>query len=73
MDNLQRPQSQETKDYLERECSLKPYQPTAEPNYANPDKIEHHMFNLAIMGASFAGRHYARQIGLPTTTIYRSR
>ena len=25
-----------------------------------------HMFSLAIMGASFAGRQYARQIGLPT-------
>lgn len=40
MDNLQTPQSQETKDYLEKECGLKPYQPTAEPNYANPDKME---------------------------------
>jgi len=40
MDNLQTPQSQETKDYLEKECGLKPYQPTQEPNYANPDKME---------------------------------
>ena len=40
MDNLQTPQSQETKDFLEKECGLRPYAPTREPNYANPDKME---------------------------------
>ena len=40
MDNLQPPQSQETKDYLEKECGLKPWKPTREPHYANPDRIE---------------------------------
>ena len=40
MNNLVEPQSQETKDFLEKECGLRPYQPTREPNYANPDKME---------------------------------
>ena len=40
MDNLQKPQSQETKDFLEKECGLRPYTPTREPNYANPDRME---------------------------------
>ena len=66
MDNLHQPQSQETKDYLEKECGLRPYVPTREPNYANPDKVEYHMFSAVILAASLAGRQYARQIGLPT-------
>ena len=37
MDNLQTPQSQETKDYLEKECGLVPYAPVRAPNYADPD------------------------------------
>ena len=37
MDNLQTPQSQETKDYLEKECGLIPYAPVRAPNYADPD------------------------------------
>ena len=40
MDNLQTPQSAETKKYLEEECGLRPWKPTREPNYANPDKME---------------------------------
>ena len=69
MDNVQPPQSQETKDFLEKECGLKPYAPTREPNYANPDKMEckfvlialtcfliDHMFSFVILTASIAGR-----------------
>lgn len=40
MDNLQKPQSQETKDFLEKECGLKPFVPNREPAYCNPDKME---------------------------------
>ena len=40
MNNLHPPQSAETKKYLEEECGLKPWAPTREPNYANPDKME---------------------------------
>lgn len=38
MNNLHPPQSQETKDYLEKECGLKAFEPTREPDYCNPDK-----------------------------------
>ena len=40
MDNLQPAQSPETKKFLEEECGLRPWKPTREPNYANPDKME---------------------------------
>ena len=40
MDNLHPPQSQETKDYLEKELGLKPFVPTREANFANPNKME---------------------------------
>ena len=40
MNNLQPAQSAETKEFLEKECGLKPWKPTREPNYANPDKME---------------------------------
>ena len=40
MNNLHPPQSAETKEYLEKECGLRPWKPTREPNYANPDKME---------------------------------
>ena len=40
MNNLHEPQSQETKDFLEKECGLKPFQPNREPAYANPDRME---------------------------------
>ena len=80
MDYLQTPQSQETKDFLEKELGLKPFAPTKEPNFANPDKIEckstchtsninfciDHIFSAVILAASFGCRQYARTIGLPT-------
>jgi hypothetical protein len=37
MDNLHPPQTAEQKQFLEKECGLKPYAPTQAPNYANPD------------------------------------
>ena len=40
MNNLVEPQSAETKAYLENECGLRPYAPTKEPAYANPDRAE---------------------------------
>ena len=40
MDNLHPAQSQETKDYLEKECGLRPWKPAREPHYANPDRME---------------------------------
>ena len=40
MDNLHPAQSQETKDYLEKEMGLRPWKPTREPHYANPDRME---------------------------------
>ena len=45
MDNLQTPQSQETKDYLEKECGLIPYAPVRAPNYADPDCTSCKLFN----------------------------
>ena len=37
MDNLQTPQTPEYKEFLEKECGLKPFTPTQAPNYCNPD------------------------------------
>ena len=52
MDNLHTPQSPETKKYLEEECGLRPWTPTREPNYANPDKMECKYDNRCLLGHS---------------------
>ena len=75
MDNLQTPQSQETKDYLEKECGLVPYAPVRAPNYADPDHAScksaplltlaiDHMTSALIFGLSAAGRWYAPKLGV---------
>ena len=64
MDPLQKPQSAETKHFLEKECGLKPYEPIRAPNWCDPDHPQYHMVSLAIFGLSAAGRKYASQIGV---------
>ena len=64
MNNLQEPQSAETKRVLEEELGLKPYRPHGVPNYCDPDHPSYHMYSAVIFGASLAGRWYAPKIGV---------
>ena len=52
MDNLQTPQTQEQKDFLEKEMGLKPFEPLREPNYANPDRSECKSTNLSSLNCA---------------------
>ena len=65
MNNLQPPQSAETKKYLEEECGLVPYRPTKEPNASNPNHPTYHMVSAVIFGLSAYGRWYCTKVGMP--------
>ena len=65
MNNLQEPQSAETKKYLEEECGLIPYRPTKEPDRCNPNTATYHMVSAVIFGLSAYGRWYCTKAGLP--------
>ena len=59
MNHVQTPQTAEEKEYLEKECGLRPYRPHAPPAWSDPDNGAYHMFSLGILAASFAGRYHA--------------
>ena len=64
MNHLQTPQSEETKKMLAEECGLTPYRPHGVQPWADPDNGAYHMYSLAILAASFAGRWYAPKVGV---------
>jgi hypothetical protein len=43
---------------------LTPYTPTRTPNWADPDFPEYHVVSALIFGASAAGRHYSKAMGV---------